>query len=150
MNMAAFAPREGITLIPDGFQAHGATALEGSHTADVELWSGPEDGAPEWIFNPDTGTEARNHGTRTATATARIQRLLSEAETAAGEQDVTSRRYLVALPWDASTVTTRSRVKVLASGDPLLDGRFLSVLDAQGGSLRFERHLICLDNLEAL
>ena len=147
VNTAAFAPREGITLIPDGFQTHGAAALEGSHTADVELWSGPDDGEPEWIFDPATKTEVRNHGQMVTYVAARLQRLLSENEQSAGEQDVTSRRYLVALTWNASWVTTRTRVKVL-TGDPLLNGRFLSVVDPQAGSLRFERHLVCVANLD--
>lgn len=147
VNTAGFQPRDGIALIPDGFEAHGAASLDGTHTADVELWTGPADGAPEWSYDPATKTETRNHGTLVTYAQARLQRLLSENEQPAGEQDVTTRRYLVVLPWDASWVTTRTHVKVL-SGDPLLEGRWLSVLDAQGGSLRFERHLICLNNLE--
>ena len=147
VNLAAWKPRPGITLLPDGFEQYGQHALSGSHTADVEIWSGPADGAPEWVFA--AGVETRNHGTLVTTGQVRIQRLLSEGESTAGEQDVTSRRYLVALSWDASWVTTRTRIKVLA-GDPLLEGRYLSVVDVQGGSLRFERHLIAIDNLEAL
>lgn len=146
VNTAAFQPRDGISLIPEGFQSHGAAAVSGSRTADVELWTGPADGEPDWVYSPATKTEVRNHGEMVTYAQARIQRLLSEAEQPVGEQDVTTRRYLVALPWDASWVTLRIHVKVL-TGDPLLEGRWLSVADAQGGSLRFERHLICVDNL---
>lgn len=150
VNTSAYQPRQALdALIPPGWQARHSDALAGARTAAVELWSGPADGDQEWTFSPELGTEARNHGTLLSSPTARIQRLLTEQEQASGEQDVTTRRYLVALPQSA-TVTLGNRIKVIDSGDPLLDGRYLSVVDVQGGSLRFERHLIAIDNLEAL
>lgn len=145
VNLAGWQPRDGLTLLPDGWEQHNAAPLNGTRTADVEVWSGPADGEPEWVYT--AGTETRNHGTLIASPTARIQRLLSEDEQPAGEQEVTTRRYLVALPRDLAEVTTRARIKVVDSGDAHLDGHYLSVADVQGGSLRLERHLICLDNL---
>lgn len=148
VNVAAYRPRPGLTLIPDGLEAHAAQAVAGSRTAAVEIWSGPAGGAPEWVFSG--GREMRDHGTLLTPEpiAARIQRLLTERELEAGEQDVTTRRYLVALPHD-TTVALGSLLKVIDSGDPLLDGRYLSVVDAQGGSLRIERHAVCVDNMEA-
>ena len=149
VNVAAYQPRQALdALIPPGWQVRHSDALDGSRTAAVEVWSGPADGTPEWVYSPATKTEARNHGTLLSSPTARIQRLLTEQEQASGEQDVTTRRYLVALP-QAATVTLGNRIKVIDSGDPLLDGRYLSVVDVQGGSLRFERHAVCVDNMEA-
>lgn len=145
VNVAAFTPR--VQLIPDAFAAHHQLTLGQSHSAEVELWSGPAAGEGEWLYAD--GAETRNHGTLVTAqpVSARIQRLLTEREATAGEQDVTTRRYLVALDHDTATLTTKARVKVLA-GDPLLEGRYLSVLDVQGGSLRLERHLVCLDNMD--
>lgn len=145
VNTAAWQPRAGLALIPDGFEQLGAQVADGSHTASVELWSGPADGDPEWVYAG--GTETRNHGSLLTSATARVQRLLSEAEQAAGEQDVTTRRYLLGLSLDLAEITLRARVKVVDSGDAQLNGRYLSVVDILGGSLRFERHLVCIDNL---
>lgn len=147
VNVANYRPRPGLAVIPPEWEQHHKLTVDGTRTATVEIWSGPADGQ-EWVYDPVTKTSVRNHGTLLAGGTARIQRILTEDTQPAGEQDLTTRRYLVTLDRNISgDLTILSRVKVIASGDPLIDGRYLSVLDIQSGSLRFERDLICLDNL---
>ena len=149
VNLANFRPRR--PLIPCGWEERHAPILDGSRTAIVELWSGPADGTPEWVYDPTTKAEVRNHGTRLhadGTITARIQRLGTGTETEAGAQDVTIRTYLIALPRHISDgLTPHARVHVTEINDDHMQGRWLQVIDIQGGSLRFERHLIALDNL---
>lgn len=150
VNVSSYRPRPGLTVIPPGWEQHHKPVADGTRTATVELWTGPLAGDPEWIWDRAERREVRNHGTRLhpdSTITARVQRLREEDGTSAGQQDVTTRRYLVALDRDlADELTVTARVRVVDC-DPYLDGHYLSVLDIQGGSLRFERDLLCLDNL---
>ena len=149
VNVSAYRPRPGLHVIPPGWEAHHKPVADGTRTAEVEVWTGPS--GPEWVWDPDTKDEVRDHGTLITAGTARIQRLQTESETTAGEQDVTTRRYLVTLDREIGPgLTDRSHIHVTTSGDPLLNGRWLAVLDIQGGSLRWERDLICEDNLEAV
>lgn len=145
VNLAGWQPRAGVTVLPDGWGQHNAAPLSGTRTATVQVWSGPADGAPEWVLVD--GQETRDHGALLGSPSVRIQRLADAVYADAGTQQVVTRRYLVALPRDLAEVTTRARIKVVDSGDAQLDGHYLSVADVQGGSLRLERHLICLDNL---
>lgn len=145
-------PRRRGGLIPDGWERYHARAVAGSRTAEVELWTGPQSGEPEWLFDPVKKTETRNRGRRLypdCTIWARIQRLVSEDGATAGEQAVTARRYLIALDREVSDgLNPNALVHVICSGDDYLDDRWLSVVDIQGGSLRFERHLVALDHLD--
>ena len=148
MKLSNYRPRFGVTVIPPGWEQHHKPTADGGRTAIVEVWSGPLDGAPEWVYMD--GREIRDHGILLhGDLTARIQRLGQASEVATGAQDVTVRTYLVALDREVGgDFTPRARVKVIDSGDPQIDGRYMSVLDIYGGSLRFERDLICLDNLD--
>ena len=139
-------------LIPHGWQERHGQAVAGSRTAEVQLWTGPSAGEPEWVWDEAARSETRNRGERLLPdhlITARLQRLVTEDIQPAGEQDVTSRRYLVALDREISDgLNPDMLVHVIDAGDPYLDGRWLSVVDIQGGSLRFERHFVALDNLD--
>lgn len=151
VNASGYRPRPGLAVIPTGWEQHHKPVADGTRTATVELWSGPI-GGPEWLYDRAAKTEVRNHGTRLhpgVTITARVQRLREEDDATAGQQDIATRRYLITLDRDlADALTLTGRVRVVDC-DPYLDGRYLSIVDIQGGSLRFERDLICLDNLEA-
>lgn len=149
VNTAAYRPRPGLSVIPAGFNEHHQPAVNGTHTATVEYWTGPAAGEPEVAWDHTTHTETRNYGTRIPDKPipARVQRILSEDTTTAGGQTVTTRSYRVTTNHDApEALTVDGFVKVL-DGDPYLDGRWLSVSDVQGNSLTFERAIICLDNL---
>ena len=150
VDTSTYTPRSALAdLIPPGWEVRHGNALQSARTAGVEIWTGPADGTPEWVYDPLTKTEVRNHGTLVTTAMARVQRLLGDLVQDTGTQDVSTRQYLVVLPWEASWLTTRTHIRIMTSGDPLIDGRYMSVVDPQGGSLRFERHVVCEDNLEA-
>jgi hypothetical protein len=62
-------------------------------------------------------------------------------------QQVSSAGYLITVPWSVDEAEVDDLVTVTASGDGSLTGRTLTVTTVQRGSLRFERDLICLDDL---
>lgn len=146
VNVGNYRTRPGVTVIPTGWEQHHKPTVDGSRTATVELWSGPADGESDYRFVD--GAEVPNHGDQLTAqpVTARIQRLLSEDESVTGGQQITTRRYLVTLDRDTPSLTTRARVLVVQC-DPELDGKYLHVQDVQGGSLRFERDLICFETV---
>lgn len=64
-------------------------------------------------------------------------------------QVVTERRYRVSLPADVPKIEVKSHVVILtATGDANMVGRTFYIDDVLFGSERFERDLICLDNLD--
>lgn len=146
VNLGNFRPR--VAVIPDGWEQHHKPTVDGTRTATVEVWSGPAEGESDWEWDPVVGDDVPNHGSLVLPdpVTARIQRLLTEDEYATGGQNLKSRRYLVTLDRNLPTLTPRARLRVVQC-DPELDGKYLHVLDIQGGSLRFERDLICIETL---
>ena len=148
VNVAAFQPRPGVAVVPDGFTAHHLPTVDGTHTATVEYWTGPAAGENPFVWDPVEKTEVPNRGTRTPDRPipARIQRVLSEKVGVAGGQQVTTRSYMVTTNEDTpDALTVAGFVRVL-DGDPYLDGHWLAVQDIHGNSFSFERAIICLDN----
>jgi hypothetical protein len=62
-------------------------------------------------------------------------------------QQVSSAGYLITVPWSVDEVAVDDQVTVTGSSDGSLTGLTLTVTTVQRGSLRFERDLICLDDL---
>lgn len=148
VNTSRFSPRTGVQVIPDGFNEYHAPTASGTHVAEVEYWTGPAAGEPATVWDPVEHTETPNRGLRVPdrSITARIQRVLSEEQTVAGSQLVSTHAYMVttnqAVP---SSLSVDGFVRVV-DGDPYLDGRWLAVEGVQGNALRFERAIMCLDN----
>lgn len=151
VSTANFRPRDGIELIPDDWEARHKPVVDGSRTAVVEVWAGPAAGEKDWTYDSDTKKDVENHGSQlfaSETVTARIQRLAADSQEVVGGQKVTHRRYLVPMDREiAEGLTTRTRLRVVECSDPLLEGVYLYVQDIQKGSLRWERDLVCLENL---
>lgn len=129
----------GVTVIPPGWEAHHQPVTEAAMTAVIELWSGAD---PEWTWDDEAQAEVRDRGQKLWAGVARIQQRNDSDLEVAGDQQVTTHRYLVTLPREAGT---GAWVRVAESTDPLLD--WLKVVDTQKGSIRWERDLICTDNL---
>lgn len=129
----------GVTVIPTGWEAHHQPVTEAAMTAVIELWSGAD---PEWTWADEAQAEVRDRGQKLWAGVARIQQRNDSDLEVAGDQQVTTHRYLVTLPREAGT---GAWVRVAESTDPLLD--WLKVVDTQKGSIRWERDLICTDNL---
>ena len=136
LDLSRLANRAG-PLIPEGWEAHHQPVTNAAMTAQVELWSGAD---PEWSHGPDG--EVRDLGTRVWHGRARVQQLNRADLDQAGAQQVTTHTYLVSLP---ASVETGAWVKVTESKDPLLG--LMKVVDTLKGSLRWERDLLCTDNL---
>ena len=133
-----FSPR-GAQVIPDGWEARHAPISEATMTAEVTIWSGA---VPQWRWDDAERKQVRDLGDELWSGTARVQQRKESATTEAGSQDVTTHTYLVTIPRD---VPLGQWVQVTESTDPELD--LLRVADVLKGSLRWERDLLCTDNL---
>ena len=83
-----------------------------------------------------------------ASSICRVQQYMRAVAKDQAGQLVTERRYRVSLPADVAAVEVKSHVVFTASTDAALVGRTFYVDDVQYASERFERDLICLDNLD--
>lgn len=133
-----FNPR-GVQVIPDGWEARHAPIAEDTATAEVAIWSGA---VPQWRWDDAEQKQVRDLGDELWSGLARVQQRRNTAITEAGSQDVTTHAYLVTLPRD---VPLGQWVQVVESSDPELG--LLRVVDVLKGSLRWERDLLCTDNL---
>ncbi|WP_162529254.1 DUF6093 family protein [Segeticoccus rhizosphaerae] len=78
----------------------------------------------------------------------RVQEIDSATNATQAAQDVSVRRYLVAVPAGVRTAEQGAHVVIEAcSNDARLVGRHLFIVDVQSASERFERDYVCTDNL---
>jgi len=78
----------------------------------------------------------------------RVQALaVGDNRVAVAEQQVSSAGYLITIPADVTEAAVDDQVTITDSNDGSLTGKTLTVTTVQRGSLRFERDLICLDDL---
>ena len=138
-------PRPGSHVIhPDWEQRHRLTATA-TMTALCVIDREDPDGTP--VFDPVTGTTSRPRVT-VYSGPCRVQRRsVAESERQSGDQEVTTADYLVVIEHDADPVQVADRVTIGDSSDPTLTGRALTVSAVMRGSLRWERDLICVDDL---
>ena len=139
-NVGRLNPR-GVEIFPPGWEAHHRPVAEAGMTATVELWSGAD---PGWVWDEQEQKEVRDLGMLAWTGRARVQQRIGGDNVPAGDQQVTTHRYLVAVPSHV-VVGVIAWVKVVQSGDPGLG--LLKVVDVLKGSIRWERDLMCTDNL---
>lgn len=64
-----------------------------------------------------------------------------------GEEQITTRAYIVALPYDVPEIHIGDQATVTDAADAGLVGRTLSVLDVQYDDQAWQRDLVCQDNL---
>lgn len=79
----------------------------------------------------------------------RVQSLMQATAVQQAGQQVSERRYLIPVPADTPEVPEGAHVVITAAPNDLpMVGRRFYVADVQYGSERFERDLVCTDNLD--
>lgn len=137
-------------VIPTGWSAHHRPAMASTRNATCQI-TDPTRETPGQ-FDPNTGTTSAPvpfivYPAPGMPGTCRVQEIDSATTAMQAGQEVTQRRYLVAIDADAAPVEPGWPVTVTACGnDPQLVGQTLYVADVQLGSERFERDLICTHN----
>lgn len=128
-------------VIPTGWSRHHAPVAEGGMNAEVTIGTR---GAT--THDPDTD-ETTTTWSQEYAGPARIQALNeAQQQDLAGER-ISGRGFLVQIRFDADRVVPGMRVHVTSAvNDELLVGDDLWLVDAQSGSERFTRDLICSDN----
>lgn len=154
LNWAGRAGMLGGSLFPAGWEEAHQPVVAGSWTAKVRYWSGPWPDEPDTIYDRTNRVEIPNrgrilHDIVAGEPNARIQQHPTPIDQLAGEQEVTTHRYLVVVPKRWDDLTLRGWIEVLESSDGQLvgDHRWLRPTDLMHGSLRWERDLICTLNL---
>lgn len=131
------SPLPSSRVIPDGWDAHHRPVASATMTARCVI-----NRITTGSYNSTTKQYGANIETPIYTGPCRIQqRTSAERATAFGEQQVTTRSYLVAIEWDAAEVLVDDVVTVTDATDPELATRTLRVTDVQYGSNQWQRDL---------
>ena len=118
-------------------------AQESIMDASVIVESGPG----TVVFDPDTGAELLVPDPPLYTGPGKVQALNKDARTViAGAQDVTVADHVCVVPWTVTGVTPDTRIIVVASPDPYLVGRTLTVKGVSGNDMVTARRLVCILN----
>ena len=137
-------PLPSTRLIPARWSEHHQPAAESTMTARCDI-TRPSTG--RGTLNPATGTVTNPSTAIAADVPCRVQAAAStDRSTQTGEQEVTFRKYMVAITADLD-VLVDDVVTVTESIDPHLVGRALRVLDVLYGSEVWQRTLTCVDTL---
>ncbi len=100
----------------------------------------------EWQFTG--GTEVYVPASAIYTGPALVQALSREAhEVVAGSQDVTTADHVVKVPWTVTDLHPGVKVTVVASPDPFLAGKVLTVVGVSGNDLATCRRVRAILNL---
>ncbi len=144
-------PLKGTRVIGPGWSDHHRPVTAGTMTATCDLRL---PGGTDSTFDGDTGTTTVTpHPPYLTGAKCRIQALSTQeagVQQLVAEQQVTTMPYLVAVDWaTASEVepAVNHLVDVVTCEDPRMVGRTLTVKAVVGGSLIWERDLVCTDDL---
>lgn len=140
--------RPGTKVIPTSWEAEHAKVAGRTVTAKVKVW--PRAVAPE--INDDLSYDAGPDLEPVYDGGARIQVISGGRDAATqlvGDEAIAKVVYLVVIDREAEPILRGYVVQVIESNDPTLQGdRRLAVERIDRGSLRFERDLYCVDELE--
>ncbi|EFQ82706.1 hypothetical protein HMPREF0063_11915 [Aeromicrobium marinum DSM 15272] len=138
--------RPGTRVLPENWERDHAPVVAKTRTAMIEIR--PPAALP--TFTPGEGYGDPASLDPIYTGSARIQALDADARRRlVGEQDQGTSAYLVAIDIDAAAIPDNSTIRVTASNDPwMTTDRTLIVRNADLGSLRFERDLYAVDDLD--
>ncbi|WP_067428349.1 DUF6093 family protein [Nocardioides jensenii] len=137
------------TVIPTDWSAHHRPIVTDTHGATVSL---RRPGGVRGAFDEATGKWATVANEPYYEGYARIQVLPANAqEKTAAEQEISTLGYAIMLDHAVTGMQLDDLVAVAAvddNGDPWLLTRELTITSIEGGSLHWERRLLCTDNLE--
>lgn len=137
--------RPGTRVVPENFEADHNRALVGTRTAGCVILA-PTPSVP--IFDPDLGYSVAPDALELFRGRARVQALTGEARSRiVGEQDQRTAVYRLAIDHEALDIPEGSTITFTQTNDAWLAATTLFVRNADLGTVRFERHLICVDDV---
>lgn len=132
--------RPGTPVIPTQWAAGHRPVVDKTGTAGCKLRKPGT--TQQW--DPDTDQNLSVPYDPYYDGTARVQALATQArEVTVAADPETIAQYLIVVPASVSPATD-DLVEIADSGDPLLDGQVLRIVQVAMGSLRFERDLFCV------
>lgn len=134
--------RPGTPVIPMNWEAAHAPVAAKTHTGTCQIHAP----ASTPTIGDDLSYEAPTEPTTPLyDGGCRIQKLtVGDAMTTLGDQALVRTRYLVSLDRVAAGIPVGAVVDITNSNDPDLNAGTLTVAQTTGGTLRFERDLICV------
>lgn len=134
------AVRAGSQVIPSGWETHHRPVPDGAMTATITI------SLPDTTGTWDAGLNRTVYATPTVlwTGQARVQAIrFRPAMLESGERPVTVRRFNIHIPLDCPPVPVGASVDVTAATDTQAEALALRVIDNPGGSLLWQRVLLC-------
>lgn len=141
--------RPGTRVIPTHWERDHAPVVEKTLTGVCSIYPAPEAGGAEPVMAPDLSWTVPDVDPLYADVPCRVQHHTGSTnpQDQAGQGVMTS-EYLVVVPYALDGITARCVVIFTASNDPDLNTTpALYVRDPLVGTLRFERDLMCVDDL---
>ena len=137
--------RPGTSVVPPNFERDHAPVFETTRTARCRI-HGPTDGVP--VLNPDLGYSVAPAAPLLYEGTVRLIPLTAaDRNTLVGDQDQHLASYRAAIAHDAARIPNGSTLVVTETNDTWLGARTLFVRNGDLGTIRFERHLLCTDDV---
>lgn len=140
--------RPGTAVIPALWETSHAVVASKTQTGTCVIRAQSQaDSEP--AMNDDLSFESSTAGQILYTGSCRIQALKTRQNGAlVGEQDQRIAKYLVVIDREAGNIPDKSLIEVATSTDPTLASPLRLIVESAGrGTLRFERDLICIDDL---
>jgi hypothetical protein len=132
-------PLPGTHVIPPGWSAHHRPTATDAQTSECTISRSSNGGGttdPDGTWHPPTATEVYTGPCRVVPNPER-ERLL-----VVGDQQVTRRRYQVAIRYDTPEIEIDDLIAITAADDTGLIGRKLRVVDVTYSSNQWQRDLI--------
>ncbi len=135
-------PRPDSRVIPTGWSEHHQPTAESVMTATCRITRRT---AATGVYDSSTGRTTYTAPTEVYEGPCRIQRaaLTGTQAPIRGEKLTPVRPYTVSLPITAEGIQVNDLVEILTADDPDTTGKHLTVVDVRGGSLLWQRDLIC-------
>ncbi|RCK68271.1 hypothetical protein DT076_16615 [Desertihabitans brevis] len=138
--------RPGFQVIPDGWEAHHTPTAAGQATGRGRLVR-----RGDLVFDPATNTQTHTWEqvwpADAEDTPIRVQQLNRTRTDDVADQEITDHDYRVMFPRGCDAAEVGLYVEVTAASDGQLVGQRLRVTDVLLGTLRWQRDLICTDDV---
>lgn len=136
-------------MFPTTWEQHHAVCAERAMTAECVITRPASNGTP--VFDEETGRSQHPDPTTVYTGVCRVQRsaLTGGNVPVIADKPTPLRQYVVSLPLAAPQIQVGDVVEVTSATDSLMVGKRLSVADVRGGSLVWQRDLLCDEHVPA-